>query len=244
MLIFNELKFKLLNTNQFFDCQELDNYCNLIINNYNTKKISGKTDRHHILPESLFNKRNTKENNETISCVNLLFKDHAIAHYYLWCAAINESDQKYYNAGAFNLISHYKLPDNINELNELLPKIQLLREDFIKKTSELQKNKQFSSETRHKLSRAHLGRKFSDEHKAALRKPKTNTSNMKKPKSKEAIENNRKAHLGKSNGPHTDQTKLKISESLLGHHVSDFVKEKSRAANLGKKCLYKDGIYK
>lgn len=244
MLTFIELKNKLLSTNQFFDCQELDDYCTLIIKNYNTEKLSGKTDKHHILPESLFNKRDTKENNSDNCVVNLFFKDHALAHYYLWSAANEDSEQKYYNAGAFNLISHYKLPNSITELLDSLPKIQLLREYFIEQTRIRQQNRQVSESTRQKLSKSLRGKKLTEKHKAALRKPKSTTVKMKKPKSKQAVENIRKAHIGKSNGPHTIETKLKISKTLLGHPVSDFIKEKSKEANLGKKCLYKNGIYK
>lgn len=239
-------KQRLLETQQFLNCEALNLYINLVKNNLTTPRVPGKTDKHHILPESLFSTRGLPENNTENSIVNLYFADHVLAHYYLWQAAVENSDQKYYNAAAVQLLTRRELPESKQQLIAQLPDYQYMREEYIQLTSERMTGRVVSYKTRQKLSDARKGKPLSEAHLAALRnrKPRSDTSNMKKPKSAEAKLHMSLAKLGKSNGPHKEETKQKISATLMGHPVSDYIKEKSREANLGKKCLYKNGEYR
>lgn len=45
----DEIKLRLLNTNMFIDNKYLELYINLIVNNLDTPRLYGKTQRHHIL---------------------------------------------------------------------------------------------------------------------------------------------------------------------------------------------------
>lgn len=240
------IKQQLLSTGQFINNEALALYAELIQRNVTQKRIARRTDKHHILPESLFSSRGLPENNTEKSIVNLFFADHILAHYYLWQAAKENSDQKYYNAAAVQLLARREPPESKQQLIASLPEYQQMREEYIQLTSERMTGRVLSHKTRQKLSASRKGKPLSAAHLAALRnrKPRSDTSNMKKPKSAEAKLHMSLAKLGKSNGPHKEETKQKISATLMGHPVSDYIKEKSREANLGKKCLYKDGEYK
>ena len=56
-------KQRLLETQQFLDCEALNLYINLVNSHLADPRIPGKTDKHHILPESLFSTRGLPENN-------------------------------------------------------------------------------------------------------------------------------------------------------------------------------------
>jgi len=76
-------KEKLLATNCFFDNEWLSKYNSLIIKNLNQKKIKFKTQKHHIIPRSIY------VDNSDANLVNLLYPEHILAHYYLMKAANN-----------------------------------------------------------------------------------------------------------------------------------------------------------
>lgn len=78
-----QLKQRLLQLNIFEDNAYLDLYCNLIENNINTQNIKFKTNKHHIIPVYYFEYNNLNVDNSTENLVNLLYKDHILAHYYL-----------------------------------------------------------------------------------------------------------------------------------------------------------------
>ena len=59
------LKNYLLNTTLFTDNDFLENYCELIINNLDNKKIKNITQVHHILPKSYFKVVHKEVNNKT-----------------------------------------------------------------------------------------------------------------------------------------------------------------------------------
>lgn len=67
----------------FVDNGYIDKYCELIENNENTKKEKYKTQSHHIIPKCYFKIVNQKIDNSPGNKVNLLYKDHILAHYYL-----------------------------------------------------------------------------------------------------------------------------------------------------------------
>lgn len=83
------LRKRLLDTDNFLDNEWLDKYIDLIISNIDTEKVKFKTHRHHILPRYIFKRLHEKEDNTNGNLVNLLFSDHALAHYYLGMASID-----------------------------------------------------------------------------------------------------------------------------------------------------------
>ena len=81
------LQDKLLSTFLFENNEYFKKYVRLIEDNLMTKQQKFKTQKHHIIPRIAFQLYNwdgceTKENK-----VNLLYKDHILAHYYLALAA-------------------------------------------------------------------------------------------------------------------------------------------------------------
>ena len=65
----------------------LDKYCSLILENINTKKERLLTNKHHIIPISFFKINNMEINNSQDNIVNLSYKNHFLAHYFLCLCA-------------------------------------------------------------------------------------------------------------------------------------------------------------
>lgn len=78
-----KLKNKLLELNLVIDNKYLDKYVNLIESNLNTRREKFKTQRHHTVPKYYFKINNLPTDNSKENLVNLLYKDHVLAHYYL-----------------------------------------------------------------------------------------------------------------------------------------------------------------
>lgn len=86
-----DLKLKLLATDYFEDTDFLDKYVNLIFINQHTLKDSLRTQSHHIIPRCLAEALGQEVDNSTNNLVNLLYRDHILAHYYLMRASKNQS---------------------------------------------------------------------------------------------------------------------------------------------------------
>ena len=86
-----DLKLKLLATGYFEDTDFLDKYVDLIFINQHTLKDSFRTQSHHIVPRCLAEALGHEVDNSTNNLVNLLYRDHILAHYYLMCASKNQS---------------------------------------------------------------------------------------------------------------------------------------------------------
>ena len=68
----DEIKLRLLNTNMFIDNKYLELYINLIVNNSDTPRLYGKTQRHHILQRKWYNKNKlTIDNSKSIDAPSL-----------------------------------------------------------------------------------------------------------------------------------------------------------------------------
>ena len=68
-------------------CEEneyFDKYIDLVSKNKYTIKQKFKTQQHHIIPKAYFKRNNLKIDNSEENLVNLLYKDHVLAHYYLY----------------------------------------------------------------------------------------------------------------------------------------------------------------
>ena len=93
-----EIKEKLLSTNLFINNEWLDKYCELIEINENTKKEKYKTQSHHIVPKCCYKYLFLKIDNSKENRVNLLYKDHILAHYYLCLCTEGKLHHKLANA--------------------------------------------------------------------------------------------------------------------------------------------------
>ena len=91
----------------------LDKYCYLIEKNIGLSKQPHKTQVHHIVPRYYFKYNNLEVDNTADNLINLLYKDHIMAHYYL---ALCSSSEKF---ASFNVAAIYKMSNcpqtNISE---------------------------------------------------------------------------------------------------------------------------------
>lgn len=219
------LREQLLELNIVNDNMYLDKYCELCFNNKNTHKQRFKTQLHHIIPKWYFRYNNLVIDNSAGNTINLFYKDHVLAHYYL---ALCAKDKKFLSAMiyAINIIIGSKqIKDDIkNDLNSILtalPKYQELYEISIetksKNLSQKLKGVKKSDIARKNMSEAKKGRKLSEEQK---RKISQKLKGCKQPwagrkQSSEEIERRR--------------------QKLLGHTTSQETRDKISKANTGKK---------
>lgn len=85
-----DVKQTLIQHNGFVDNQYLGAYCRLIERNYRTPIRGGLTNKHHIIPRSWFKINKEDVDNSSINLVNLVYREHVLAHYYLCLCTINE----------------------------------------------------------------------------------------------------------------------------------------------------------
>lgn len=118
-----DLKQLLIQKDLVIDNEYLEKYITLILNNLTTKISKGKTQKHHIIPKYYFRSKNI-EVQEVNNLVNLLYKDHILAHYYLSLCSKN----------------NYYMFSNLSALNYLLGKNKELKNspEFLNQLSELQ----------------------------------------------------------------------------------------------------------
>lgn len=122
------LKEKLLNTDFFVDNAFFQSYIELIEKNILNCAQKGKTHKHHIFPKCLSKRLNMIVDNSSDNLVNLFYKDHILAHYYL-IYATEDADLKSANIHAFNRLLN-KQGHWLDEvaLNDLLLKQQAVYE--------------------------------------------------------------------------------------------------------------------
>ena len=120
-----DLENELIKTGLFTDINFLLKYISIIKSNADTQAENGKTQKHHIFPKCL-SKRLQKNIDDTT--INLQYKDHILAHYYL-IYATNDHQLKADNIHAFNHLLKYQghwLDEE--SLKELLEKQQIVYE--------------------------------------------------------------------------------------------------------------------
>lgn len=231
------LKAKMINTGFFFDCNALDKYCELIASNVCTKKEKFKTQCHHILPKTYFNEIDMEIDNSSENLVNLYFSDHVLAHYYL-TLCVKESRLKYKLLYAFRFIygKNKKLDNSLEQLDTLID-FQKIYEETKYNTALYRtgcKNKPMSEQGKKNISEAHKGLTPVNKGKAMSKKQRELLSKVWSGKPKSEAWKNSRRHKRE---PHTEEHKAKISNSLLGHKVSDETKQKISTVNKGKKWM-------
>ena len=86
----SELKERLLSIDLVEDNEFLEKYLVIIINNQFTKHEKFKTQKHHIIPRYYYKYLNEQLDDSPANTVELLYKDHILAHYYLiYCSKHN-----------------------------------------------------------------------------------------------------------------------------------------------------------
>lgn len=232
-----ELKKKLLSLGIFEDNEYLDFYCTLIDKNKDTKKEKFKTQKHHIIPKCYYKLNNLEIDNSDSNCVNLLYKDHILAHYYL-CLCVDNNNKKliyyFYNsflhmikADANNKIKINNFDtDDLNDYQNIYYEWKILN-------SELQKgstawNKGLTKETDGRVAKYAKPRHFSKEHnehnrQSLIRYYKTHDGTMKgkhlsiESKIKISLANKGKSRKSK----HPEITSKKLSEKTKNNWASN-----------------------
>lgn len=122
------LKENLLSLNFVVDNVYLDKYCELIESNRNTKREKFKTQKHHIIPRCYYKYNKLNVDNSKDNLINLLYKDHILAHIYLsmcfsvdWLMYVN-------NISIYFMLNKYNIEGIIDELS-LLEDFQLKYEN-------------------------------------------------------------------------------------------------------------------
>lgn len=241
-----EVRQKLLNTNLFKDNEYLDKYCELVETNECTLYDKSKVQRHHILPRCCFKLIGLKCDDSKKNLVNLLYKDHVLAHYYLSKCA---SDSKIYNHLFSALLFLIRDKDgfkefDINNLDDYQETYEKFKASYfydkemnIKKSLKLKGIKR-SKETCLQISLSNKGRKVKQSTRNKISKGMKGNKNRlgshHNKESREKISLNNKNTLRPETSiklkdkPKTETHKKHMSESHLGKKCSEEQKEKMK----------------
>lgn len=181
------MKEKLLGLGVFVDNKYLDLYCSLIEDNKQTKKEKFKTQQHHVIPCACYGSRKEADKDASNLKVNLLFKDHILAHYYL-CLCAGDSRFRYKMIAAIEFVlgksTNVTNQDLVSALKDWLRNdetFQAAYEEYaqirfnrLRTPDALEKRNQalighsVSAETKRKISEANKGRPKTPEELAKL----------------------------------------------------------------------------
>lgn len=231
------LKDKILNTGYFLDNEYLDAYLDLISKNTESRRVKGKTQRHHIIPREYFVLNKISVDNSTENLVNLLYKDHILAHYYL-ALCCSDAILRIGMTSAVNMMLHAAksrtiCPVNIGDLLKDLDKYQQLHEELSKfraeKTKEVHTGRKRSINTRNKISKALTGKQASATARANMSAAKKGRKMSEEQKSKisQKLKGRKQPWAGrKQSAEEIESRRLK----LLGHPVSEETRSKISSA--------------
>lgn len=134
--------------NEFFDY-----YVNLIEKNIDNPVEKYKTQKHHIIPRSYYKMLNQLNDDSKENIVNLLYKDHILAHYYI-SKCSKESIFKYKNICAVNRIIRGLHKYGFYTIEDLIDNIDIVQ-DFYEEAKHINCLK---SDTPSKISKSLVGR--------------------------------------------------------------------------------------
>lgn len=181
------MKEKLLGLGVFIDNEYLDLYCSLIEDNRQTKKEKFKTQQHHVIPCACYDSREEANKDPSNLKVNLLFKDHILAHCYL-CLCAKDSQLKYKMIAAIEFIlgksKNITNQDIVAAMKDWLLNNEVFQNAYeeyakirfdrlrtpevLERRSEALVGHTVSPETKRKISEANKGRKKTPEELAKL----------------------------------------------------------------------------
>lgn len=157
---------KLLSTGLFLENEYFENYIELINSNLTTKKQSFKTQRHHIIPAAVFKLKKWSDKDNKQNLVNLLYKDHILAHYFLaLCSKDEELSYKMYCALNFILGKIKQNNTDMLEFNKFLNSLPKYQEIYERSKRQLANKRQgtthsTANETKAKISAVNKGRVY------------------------------------------------------------------------------------
>lgn len=126
--IYNTLKTQ----KYFIDNEYLQKYCQVIERNRRTPVRARVTHKHHIVPKCWFKLTNSEINNELNNLVNLPYREHFLAHYYL--CLCTEDPFKYANQLALMCLQSLKNKNVVDkQLLHRLPLYNNIYEDYMQK---------------------------------------------------------------------------------------------------------------
>ena len=137
-----ELRNTLLSFNVFLENEFFEKYINLIIDNQHTRSEKFKTQNHHIIPLHVYKYLNLPENNTKSNIVVLHYKDHVLAHFYLFNCTSNKQIKRANYAALQYIVHNHQVPKNESELLLKLPEYQKMYDEYCILNSELQKGVQ------------------------------------------------------------------------------------------------------
>lgn len=236
------LKETLLKTNLFENNDYLDSYVNLIETNRSTPKQKGRTQRHHIIPKAYYDLNNLSIDNSNENLVNLLYKDHILAHYYLACASRDSSFRvKMIFAINFILGNSLKyridLDEDLTDFVQSLDNYQELYENSIKlkaeQTAKKLRGRPRDQATRDKISNSSMGRSPSPEARKKMSEAKIGTTLSEETRKKISAKNKGKKQpwAGRKQSPEEIERRR---QKLIGHKTSEETKRKISEKNTGK----------
>lgn len=188
----NELKCKLLGIGIVKDNEYLDKYCELVINNKDTAYKIHKTQSHHIIPRYYYKNNDPTLDKDVNNKVNLLYKDHILAHYYLaLCSSSTQLMSKNVSAvHKMTNITHTDFEGSPIEFFKGLDKYQELYEKYSVYQGDRLRGKKQTSE--HIAQRIH---KNTGQKRSSETKKKMGDWQRGKPKSEKARSNMKKAQI-------------------------------------------------
>lgn len=181
------LKEQLLQTGCVVDNEYLRLYEELINTNLQTKQEKFKTQQHHSIPCACYASRSEANKDLQNIKVNLLFKDHILAHYYL-CLCAKESAFRYkmiaaveFALGKSKNLTNQEIVTSMKDwllnneaFQSAYEEYAKIRFDRLRTPEAREKARQAllghktSEETRRKISEANRGRQYSMETKAKI----------------------------------------------------------------------------
>lgn len=165
---------ELLESGYFIDNEYFSQYYDLISRNEQTEKIQYKTNSHHIIPAHYYKNKNINVDNSSSNRVNLLYKDHLLAH--ILMSACTQGQDRWRNIYSAEYLSgrKYVTEEDITYMKQNLDNYQKLYEEAIKAAPNHWKGKKRGIETREKMSRAQKGKPSAVHGKIWVNKDNTN----------------------------------------------------------------------
>lgn len=248
------IKEKLLSLGIIDHNDYFEKYVQLIINNVQTEKQTYKTQRHHIIPRCYYKHKKLDVDNSSENLVNLLYRDHILAHYYL-CLCVKDENIRHDCIMAFTYLtdridslkitSAYNLKIDIEysreEIVQQLPHFQELYEEARKAHGEKMKGKaSWNKGIKSSIKRVAINNGTSTKYvpEAKLSEFLDNGWQLGRHNQQQLSESLRRAMNGRA--PHnkgkslTDEQKEHLRQINLGKKQSDETIEKRRAKLIGR----------
>ena len=227
----------LIENNLLINNEYLFKYQSLILKNKGTKKEAFITQAHHIIPKAAFKLLNLEVDDSSANKVNLRYRDHLLAHYYLAKCSVGQF--KYGNILALKHIFGHKCCDlSEEELLQQLPDLQMLYEEAMQQqalnTKVAKTGKTFSEEHKARISAANKGRIY------------IHNESQEKLISPDDFESYQALGFvkGRLHRP-SAETKARMSASMRGiSKCTDHARDVFSKKVLGSKWMNKDGIQK